>query len=218
MVATTIVGVVPDLHLRSVRAIVTPLLYYTNRPEAGHSRLTVRVAPGRMRETIPAIEAIWKRVAPTVPMRMSVIDENLARQYDGDEQRGDIFAGFALFAILIACLGLFGLASFAAGRRTKEIGLRKVMGATVLDIVRLLVWQFSRPVLIANLIAWPVSFYVMRRWLAGFEYAIDLTSPLVLIGIFGGAATVALAIAWLTTAGHAYKVARANPGRALRWE
>src|SRR5205814_1466624 len=108
-------------------------------------------------------------------------------------QRGQIFAGFAAFAILIACLGLFGLASFAAERRTKEIGMRKILGASVLDIVRLLVWQFSRPVLIANLIAWPVSFYVMRRWLAGFRYKIELTSPAVLLGVFGGAALLALA-------------------------
>jgi putative ABC transport system permease protein len=218
MVPTTVVGVVPDLYLRSVRVMVTPLLYYVASPAAGFDRATVHVQHGRMRETARAVEAIWARLAPTVPSRLSYVDEDLAQQYDGDEQRGQIFAGFAVFAVLIACLGLFGLASFSAERRTKEIGMRKVMGASVLDIVRLLVWQFSRPVLIANLIAWPVSFYVMHRWLAGFRYAIDLTSPLVLIGIFGGAALVALAIAWLTTAGHAFKVARANPGRALRVE
>jgi putative ABC transport system permease protein len=82
----------------------------------------------------------------------------------------------------------------------------------------LLVWQFSRPVLVANLIAWPIAFLVMSRWLAGFRYAIDLTHPLLLLGLFGGAGLLALAIAWATTAGHAWKVARANPGRALRCE
>jgi putative ABC transport system permease protein len=218
LVQTTIVGVVPDLYLRSARTLVTPLMYFVSPPDWGFDRATIHVQPGRMRETMRAVEAIWARLAPTVPIRSSYIDENLAKQYDGDEQRGQIFAGFAVFAVLIACLGLFGLASFAAERRTKEIGMRKVMGASVLDIVRLLVWQFSRPVLIANLIAWPISFYVMSKWLAGFRYAIDLTSPPVLLGIFGGASLVALAIAWLTTAGHAFKVARANPGRALRVE
>jgi putative ABC transport system permease protein len=218
MIPTTVIGVVPDLHLRSVHAIVTPLLYSVQAPEAGFDRLTVHVAPGQMRETARAVEAAWARLAPAVPVRSGYIDDALAEQYDADEQRGQIFAGFAGFAIVIACLGLFGLASFSAGRRTKEIGMRKVLGASVLDIVRLLVWQFSRPVLIANLIAWPVSFYVMSEWLGRFQYAIDLTSPAVLLGIFGGAALVALAIAWLTTAGHAYKVARANPGRALRVE
>lgn len=218
MIETTIVGVVPDLYLRSVRTLVTPMMYYLIKPQKGVDRLTVHVAPGRMREVSAAVGAIWNKVAPTVPIRSSFVDEDLRKQYDGDEQRGQIFAGFAIFAVLIACLGLIGLASFAAERRTKEIGMRKVLGASVLDIVRLLVWQFSRPVLIANLIAWPVSFYVMSRWLAGFKYKISLTSPAMLAGIFGGAALIALAIAWLTTAGHAFKVARANPGRALRVE
>jgi putative ABC transport system permease protein len=219
MIPTTIIGVVPDLHLRSVRAVMTPLMYYGARPERRLlNRLTVHFDPGRERELVPAIETIWNRVAPAVPIRTAYVDQDLAKQYDADEQRGQIFAGFAAFAILIACLGLFGLASFSAQRRTKEIGMRKVLGASVLDIVRLLVWQFSRPVLIASLIAWPVAFFVMRRWLAGFQHAISITDPRVLFGIFGGATLLAVAIAWLTTAGHAFRVARANPGRALRTE
>jgi len=217
-IRTTVIGVVPDLYLRSVRTLVTPLAYYALAPTAEFGWTTINVQPGHMREAARGVAAIWARLAPTVPIRSSYVDEDLAKQYDADEQRGQIFAGFAVFAVLIACLGLFGLASFSAERRTKEIGMRKVMGASVLDIVRLLVWQFSRPVLIANLIAWPVSFYLMRKWLGGFRYAIDLTSPPLLLGIFGGAAVIALAIAWLTTAGHAFKVARANPGRALRVE
>jgi putative ABC transport system permease protein len=218
MIQTTIIGVVPDLYLRSVRTLVTPLVYYAGKPDSDFDRLTIHIASGQLRETAAQVNAIWARLAPDVPIRTAFVDDDLRKQYDTDEQRGQIFAGFAVFAVLIACLGLIGLAAFAAERRTKEIGMRKVLGASVLDIVRLLVWQFSRPVLVANLIAWPVSFYVMQKWLAGFRYRIDLTSPLVLIGIFGGAALIALAIAWLTTAGHAYKVARANPGRALRVE
>jgi putative ABC transport system permease protein len=219
MVRTTVVGVVPDLHLRSLRIAITPLAYFVNPPNSDRfNRLTVHVASGRMREMAQAVEGIWNRAAPGVPIRTAFVDDNVRKQYDAEEQRGQIFAGFAAFAVLIACLGLFGLASFSAERRTKEIGMRKVLGASVLDIVRLLVWQFSRPVLIANAIAWPVSFILMRRWLAGFRYGIDFTSPLLLLGIFGGAAALALGIAWLTTAGHAYRVARANPGRALRVE
>jgi putative ABC transport system permease protein len=219
MIATTIVGVVPDLHLRSVRSIVTPLMYYARAQNGGgYGRLTVEVEPGRMRETLAAVEGTWRKLAPAVPIRTGFLDEALAAQYDADAQRGHIFAGFAGFAVLIACLGLFGLAAFSAQRRTKEIGMRKVLGASVLDIVRLLVWQFSRPIIVANLIAWPISFYVMQRWLAGFRYAIGLTQPRYLIGIFGGAGLLALAIAWLTIAGQAYKVARASPGRALRCE
>ena len=218
MTEVTIVGVVPDLHLRSVRDAITPLAYYLGRPSVGFDRLTVDVEPGRMRETLAAVHGVWARLAPTVPVRTSFVDEDVAALYDADAQRGQIFGGFALFAVLIACLGLFGLASFAAERRTKEIGMRKVLGASVLDIVRLLVWQFSKPVLVANLIAWPVSFYLMSRWLSGFRYAIDLTSPVYLLLLFGGAGLIALAIAWGTIAGHAYRVARASPGRALRCE
>jgi putative ABC transport system permease protein len=218
MIETEIIGVVPDLYLRSVRTQVTPMLYELMHYEDGFSRMTVHVAPGHTREVLGQLQQIWNRQVQNVPMRTQFIDESLSAQYDGDAQRGEIFATFAVFAILIACLGLFGLASFSAQRRTKEIGMRKVLGASVLDIVRLLVWQFSRPVLIANVIAWPVSFYLMRRWLASFRYAIDLSSPTYVVTIFGGAAVLAMMIAWLTTAGHAYRVARANPGRALRTE
>lgn len=218
LVETTIIGVVPDLYLRSVRTGITPLLYHVRPETRAFSRLTIHARPGQMAATAKAVADLWSRLAPTVPIRPTYIDDELDAQYDADQQRAQIFAGFAVFAVLIACLGLFGLASFSAGRRTKEIGMRKVLGASVLDIVRLLVWQFSRPVLIANLIAWPVSFYVMQRWLRGFRYHLDLTSPRYLLTIFGGAAVLAIGIAWITTAGHAYRVARANPGRALRVE
>ena len=225
MIATTVIGVVPDLYFRSVRIGVTPLMYYVRGAEGSvdqdardWSYLTASVTPGRMKETQDKIRELWSALAPTVPIRTHFIDEDLAAQYDADAQRGHIFAGFALLAVLIACLGLFGLASFSAERRTKEIGMRKVLGASVMDIVRLLVWQFSRPVLLANVIAWPISFYLMHRWLSGFRYALDLSDPRWVLGIFGGAGVLALAIAWLTIAGHAYKVARANPGRALRVE
>ena len=216
MARTTIVGVVPDLYLRSLRDPITPFSYSLSRTY--HTELTFVIAPGRTAETMAAVEGIWNRLAVGIPIRSSFVDEDLRAQYDNDEQRGQMFAVFAAFAVLIACLGLFGLASFSAERRTKEIGMRKVLGASVLDIVRLLVWQFSRPVLIANLIAWPIAFLLMRRWLAGFRYSIDLTNPLIFLPIFGGAGLLALLIAWATTGGHAYRVARGRPGRALRYE
>src|SRR5262249_27386521 len=135
----TIIGIIPDLHLRSVRIAVTPMVYFFE-PVERQNRLTLEVAADHARDILRAIEPVWNRVAPAVPLRASFVDDNLRAQYDTDEQRGRIFAGFATFAILIACLGLFGLASFSAQRRTKEIGMRKVLGASVLDIVRLLVW------------------------------------------------------------------------------
>jgi putative ABC transport system permease protein len=218
MMPTTVVGVVRDLYLRSVRTEVTPLMYFARGPEAAFQRLNINVAPGQMDQVLPAIEQVWHQLAPTVPIQIHFVDQDLSAQYDADAQRGQIFAAFALLAVLIACLGLFGLASFAAARRTKEIGVRKVLGASVFDIVKLLVWQFSRPVIAANLIAWPVAFYLMHRWLVGFRYAIELTDPPVFLGIFGGASLLATVIAWLTIAGQSLNVARANPGRALRCE
>ena len=137
----------------------------------------------------------------------------IAELYEAEEARAKVFAGFALLAVIVACLGLFGLAAFTAERRTKEIGIRKVLGARTRDIVRLLAWQFSKPVIVANLIAWPVAWWVMRDWLNDFDARIDLgPTPFVLAGL------LALVIAIGTIAGHAFKVARANPIHALRYE
>ena len=124
-----------------------------------------------------------------------------------------MFAFFVSIAIFIACLGLFGLAAFAVERRTKEIGLRKVFGARTRDIVRLLLWQFSIPVLIANVIAWPVAYYYLHHWLESYAYRITL-SPF----YFLAAGVTALAIAWTTIIAHALRVARASPIIALRYE
>jgi putative ABC transport system permease protein len=124
-----------------------------------------------------------------------------------------MFAIFVGIAIFIACLGLFGLAAFTAGRRTKEIGIRKVFGARSRDVIFLLLWQFSVPVLIANAIAWPLAWYYLHGWLQTFAYRISL-SPLFFLG--GG--VVALLIAWSTIYAHAWRVARANPINALRYE
>jgi len=218
MMPTTVIGVVRDLNLNSVRTAVAPLVYFVRGPEAPFQRLNIHVAPGQMDQVVPAIREIWHQLAPTLPLQIHFVDQDLSAQYDADAQRGQIFAAFALLAVLIACLGLFGLASFSAERKTLEIGVRKVLGASVLDIVKLLVWQFSRPVITANLIAWPVAFYLMDQWLSGFRDAIHLTDPAVFVGIFGGASLLAVAIAWFTIGGQALGVARANPGRAMRGE
>ena len=125
------------------------------------------------------------------------------------------FAFFAGFAIFVSCLGLYGLACFEAEQRTKEIGIRKVMGARIKDIVAMMVWQFSKPVLLANVIAWPIAWYFMSDWLTSFEYRIELADH---VYLFVVASVVALLIAWLTVAIHAYRVANTNPVKALRYE
>jgi putative ABC transport system permease protein len=157
------------------------------------------------------VESVWKHFAPQVPFSGEFADAIAAKLYDRDVARGEIFAAFAGLAIVVGCLGLFGLAAFTAERRTKEIGIRKVLGARVRDIVQLLVWQFSKPVLLANLIAWPVAWWAMRGWLNGFDTRIPLgPRPFLLAG--------GLALAIATVAGHAVRVARANPVNALRYE
>jgi putative ABC transport system permease protein len=206
----TIVGVVQDSRFRSAREAVEPMIF----PDEGiYSSLIVRYDSADPRAVRAGIERVWKRLAPNVPFEGDFADAQLADLYLTDQARGTTFAGFALLAVVIACLGLFGLAAFTAERRTKEIGIRKVFGARVRDIVRLLAWQFSKPVVVANLIAWPVAWWVMRDWLNGFDARIALgPGPFLMAGV------LALAIALGTIAGHAVKVARLNPIHALRYE
>ena len=140
-------------------------------------------------------------------------DNDFRSMYRAEEKQGALFSWFSFLAILIACLGLYGLASFNAERRTKEIGIRKVMGGSVWSIVVLLTNDFSRLVLLSNLIAWPVAYVAMNRWLENFAYRIDLT-PL----LFIGSGLIALCIAWVTVGGTAAKAASAKPVLALRYE
>ncbi|ATY32013.1 ABC transporter permease [Sphingomonas psychrotolerans] len=209
-VPATVVGVVSDVRYRSVRDPLQPILYvYQTR---GYSTLLVRHV-GDARLVRERVEAIWKRLLPEMAFDARSVTETVHNLYSRDETRAQLFGMFAILAVVIGCLGLFGLASFTAERRTKEIGIRKVLGARTRDIVRLLVWQFSRPVLIANLIAWPVAWWMMRDWLNQFDVRVGLTpTPFVLAGL------LALLIAVGTIAVHAFRVARTNPVHALRYE
>ena len=178
----------------------------------GHSCMIVRYNgdPAAVRA---GVEREWKQITNEVPFNAKFSEDIIAELYEAEDARAQIFAAFALLAVIIGCLGLFGLAAFTAERRTKEIGIRKVLGARTRDIVRLLVWQFSRPVIVANLIAWPVAWWLMRDWLNGFDTRIALgPTPFLLAG------GLALAIAIGTVVGHAFRVARANPIHALRYE
>jgi putative ABC transport system permease protein len=207
----TIVGVVRDTRFRSIRQPLEPIMYRLGTDYQNYLVVRYDVADaGAVRE---GIEQVWRRIAPDVPFEAEFSEDIVAELYNAEQARAKVFAGFALLAIIVACLGLFGLAAFTAERRTKEIGIRKVLGARTRDIVRLLAWQFSKPIIIANLIAWPVAWWAMRDWLNTFDARIDLgPTPFVLAG------GLALAIALGTIAGHAVKVARANPIQALRYE
>lgn len=212
-VAYTIVGVIPDLHLQTTREQTNPTMYYVD--QEFYYKLTLKISTSGMEKTIGEIEEIWAGLFPQVPFSLQFLDEKIAAQYKADQDQGQLFLLFAGLAIVISSLGLYGLASFTADRRIKEIGIRKVMGASVFDVVRLLVWQFSKPVIIANLIAWPLSFYLMSSWLESFSYRID---SLVIVGFCVVAGLGALLIAWATVAGNSMRVARSNPIKALRYE
>jgi putative ABC transport system permease protein len=210
LVPATIIGVVQDSRFRSIRDPLDPILFLFDKSGAGNLLIRYQGDPAAIRART---EAVWKRMAPDVPFDGEFSEDIVAELYEAEQARAQTFAGFALLAVVVACLGLFGLAAFTAERRTKEIGIRKVLGARSRDIVKLLAWQFSKPVIVANLIAWPVAWWVMRDWLNGFDSRIGLgPTPFLLAGL------LALAIALGTIAGHAFRVARANPIHALRYE
>jgi putative ABC transport system permease protein len=206
----TIVGVVGDSRFRSVRDPAAAMMFLYDRFQPGWLLVRYDGEPGAVREEI---QRAWKRIAPDVPFEAEFADDIVRDLYAPEAARAKMFAAFALLAVIIGCLGLYGLAAFTVARRTREIGIRKVLGARTGDIVRLLVWQFSRPVLIANLIAWPVAWWAMRDWLNGFDLRIALDPML-----FVGAGALALALAAATVATHAVRVARTHPIHALRYE
>jgi putative ABC transport system permease protein len=207
----TIVGVVSNVNFDGLETGMQPFFYYYRPKDMGS--LSVRIRPGRTQEALAAVDRAWHRFMPNTAIRRRFQDASFDKFFVSDEREGRIFGIFVGLAIFIACLGLFGLASFTAERRTKEIGIRKVHGARTRDIVRLLLWQFSKPVLLANLIAWPVAWYYLQDWLKGYAYRIPL-SPL----YFLAAGLVALLIAWATVIFHTVLVARSSPIAALRYE
>jgi putative ABC transport system permease protein len=212
-VPMTIVGVVKDTRLRSIRQPLEPIVYRLSN--YGLNTLVIRYndpEPNAVRERV---EREWKKITQDVPFQAEFSEDIVAEQYQAEESQARIFAGFALLAVVVACLGLFGLAAFTAERRTKEIGIRKVLGARTGDIVKLLAWQFSKPVIVANLIAWPVAWLVMSRWVQRYDEVARVDIG-VLPFLFAGLLALVIAIGTIST--HAIRVARANPIHALRYE
>ncbi len=205
-----IIGVVGDSRFRTVRQPIDPIMFRNVNQGPAWAIVRYNGDPAAVRA---GLEREWKKITNEVPFNAKFSEDIIGEAYEAEDARAQIFGAFSILAVIIGCLGLFGLAAFTAERRTKEIGIRKVLGARTRDIVRLLVWQFSRPVIIANLIAWPVAWWLMRDWLNTFDQRITL-GPVPFIV----AALVALIIAVVTVVGHSVKVARANPILALRYE
>jgi len=206
-----VVGVAADMLMEGVRTPVVQTVFVYS-PKYGQA-LSIRIQAGHAQEAMNYIDKVTRSFIHGAAIQRTFLDDSYEKLYQADKKQGAIFAVFVAIAIFIACLGLFGLAAFTAARRTREIGIRKVFGARDRDVVLLLLWQFSLPILIANLIAWPIAWYYLHDWLNGFAYRITL-SPLYFLGV----GLVALVIAWATILGHALHVARANPIKALRYE
>jgi putative ABC transport system permease protein len=209
--AVTVVGVLADFKWSGTVESIKPTVFYDDPMQ--NTAVSIRLRSNVAADTLAVIDRTWRRFAPTIAMERRFLSGDFDRQFQNDDRQGMIFDLFVGIAIFIACLGLFGLAAFTAERRTREIGVRKVFGARTRDVVFLLLWQFSIPVLIANLIAWPLAWYYLHGWLQGFAYRISL-NPLYFVGV----GFAALLIAWATIFTHAHRVARANPIKALRYE
>lgn len=206
-----VIGIVKDFHNRSLHEEIQPVAITMWQPK--FNVLSLKISGQNITETIEYIGQIWKRHIPEKPFEYSFLDENLDSLYRSEQRMGTLTNVFSFLAIIVACLGLFGLASFTAEVRTKEIGIRKTLGATVPNIVHLLSREFILLVLIADLIAFPLAYWAMQEWLNSFVYRIDIS---ILIFLISGLLT--LIIALLTVSSQAIKAAFTNPIDALRYE
>ncbi|MBN1472922.1 MAG: ABC transporter permease [Syntrophaceae bacterium] len=208
----TIIGVVADSQYESLRKKPVPEAYNLSTDQTQF--VTIRYH-GDYQTIVDVAKNVWQKVVGDIPFNYSSVKLNLAASFSQEEKENRALISFASLAVFIACMGLFGMASFTVDRRSKEIGLRKVMGATVKDIVILLGWQFLKPVIIANFIAWPVAIYAMQNWLERFPYRFN---PIYMIPVCLLSGFIAFIIAWLTAAGITTRDARRNPIHSLRYE
>jgi predicted permease len=206
----TIVGVVQDFNYKPIQRTIEPLVMQLNRYGGV---ITVRTRPGNTEATIKALTKISSQFDPAYPAAYGFLDQDLANQYKGEQQMGSIFNLFALLAVFISCLGLYGLSAYMAEQRTKEIGVRKVLGASLLHIVRLLSTDFTRLILIAMILAIPLAWWAVNKWLETFAYHINVGWPVFLLAPFA-----ALVIAWLTVSYESVKAGVTNPVKSLRSE
>jgi putative ABC transport system permease protein len=207
-----VIGVVKDFHTYSLQHKIEPLLIQLPAPFE-KDNVYVRIQPEKTKEALAFISAAYKQFDPEAKLDFHFLDENFSKQYQSEQRQGRVLLSFAILAVLIACLGLFGLAAFAAEARTKEIGVRKVLGASVQDVVVLLSGDFVKLVLIAIVIGVPVAAYAMNKWLQNFEYRAGLSW-----WIFASAGLIAIVIAVATVSFQALKAAIMNPVKSLRTE
>jgi len=206
-----IIGVMKDFHYHHMKTKIEPIALFIN--PYFNNYILIKLQPGNTKESLEFIKKTWEKFSPDFPFEYSFVSKDYNNLYLHEEKMGSILTSFTVFAILIACLGLWGLTSFIIERRTKEIGIRKVLGSSVLEIITILIKDFTKWILLANLIAWPITWYVMNRWLQNFAYKTDISWwEFVLPG------GIALLVALATISYQAIKAATANPVEALRYE
>lgn len=206
----TIIGVVKDFNFKPVQESIGPM--FLNRNTWGGFAM-IRTIPGETENTIAALEEMCKELNPAYPFTFSFLDQDISNLYAAEQRLGTLFNVFAILAIVISCLGLYGLSAYLAERRTRELGIRKVLGASGFQLVYLLSATFTRPILIATLVAVPLAWYGMSQWLSGFAYHVSIEWTIFLIAFVS-----ALAIAWLTVSFESIKAATTNPVKSLRSE
>ena len=208
---TEVIGVIKDFHYASLHNQIDPLLIMLS--DEPQRNICLRIRQENVEETLKFIEEKWNEFCPTFPFEYTFLDDSLNEQYVAEQKIGHVFTYFSMLCIFIACLGLFGLASYTAEQRTKEISVRKVMGASVSNIVFILTKEFSIWVIIANIIAWPLAYLALKKWLQNFAYAVDQS---LIVYILAG--ITALIIALVTVSFRAIKAAQTNPAEALKYE
>lgn len=207
-----VIGVIKDFHIQSIHEVIKPMAAIIMRDRPGEF-LSARIQPGKIKDAITYIENQWNMFVPNQPLEYTFFDEQLQFAYQNELQSEKIFTSFAVLAIFIACLGHLGLASFTASRKTKEIGIRKVLGATEFNVVKILSTEFLKWIVLATFIAWPIAWFAMNSWLQNFAYKVELNW-----WVFVLAGCLALFIAILTVSLQAIKAAVANPIESLRYE
>ena len=210
-----VIGVVEDLHYESMHTEIRPMAFlHIDCPfHWSPSYVAVRIETRNVGETLQQIDQVWATVYPQLPLEYSFFDQDYENLYINEMQTKRLFILFSILAMMIACLGLLGLAAFMVEHRTREIGIRKVLGASVSGLMMLLSGQFSRWVLMANLIAWPLAWFLMHQWLENFAYRVGINWWFfILSGI------IALLIALFTVSAQVIRAALTNPADTLRYE
>ena len=210
----TIVGVAKDFHYRSMRYAIEPLvMHMAPRDNFGYSSIAIRLAPGDATATLQKLQATWESIVPDYPFSYIFLDQEIDKIYQADRDFASMFSVFSMLAIVVSCLGLIGLVSFSTRRRSKEIGVRKVLGATVLRILQLISVDLVKLILVGAVVAVPLGYFFMRNWLENFEYRIGVSW-----WVFAVALLLTVVVSWMSVSYISLKAARANPVDALRSE